>query len=41
MMKFISSNAIGHGKQGYEKYKKQILDLPNQYLKPKLLSKNN
>jgi thiamine-monophosphate kinase len=33
------SNAIGYGKQGYELYKKQIFDLPNQYLKPKLLSK--
>lgn len=33
------SDAIGHGKQGYELYKKQIFDLPNQYLKPKLLSK--
>ena len=32
------SNALGLGKQGYERYKKQILDLPNQYLKPKLLS---
>ena len=32
------SNVLGLGKQGYEKYKKQILDLPNQYLKPKLLS---
>ena len=35
------SNAIGLGKQGYEKYAKQIPDLPNQYLKPKLLSKNS
>ena len=32
------SNALGLGKQGYERYKKQILDFPNQYLKPKLLS---
>ena len=34
------SNALGLGKQGYERYKKQILDFPNQYLKPKLLSIN-
>ena len=32
------SNALGLGKQGYERYKKQILNFPNQYLKPKLLS---
>ena len=32
------SNTLGLGKQGYESYKKQILDFPNQYLKPKLLS---
>ena len=32
------SNALGLGKLGYERYKKQILDFPNQYLKPKLLS---
>ena len=32
------SNTLGLGKQGYERYKKQILDFPNQYLKPKLLS---
>ena len=32
------SNALGLGKQGYERYKKHILDFPNQYLKPKLLS---
>ena len=32
------SNSLGLGKQGYERYKKQILDFPNQYLKPKLLS---
>lgn len=33
------SNKLGLGKKGFELYKKQILDLPNQYLKPKLLSK--
>lgn len=33
------SNTLGLGRLGYKKYKKQILDLPNQYLKPKLLSK--
>ena len=32
------SNTLGLGRQGYEKYKKQIFDLPNQYLKPKLLT---
>ena len=32
---------MGLGKKGYIKYKKQILDLPNQYLKPKLLSKDS
>ena len=35
------SNKLGFGKKGYELYKKQILDLPNQYLKPKLLSKES
>ena len=32
------SNILGLGKLGYEQYKKKILDLPNQYLKPKLLN---
>ena len=32
---------LGLGKLGYEQYKKKILDLPNQYLKPKLLSKDS
>ena len=35
------SNKLGLGKQGYELYNKQMLDLPNQYLKPKLLSKES
>ena len=39
--KIYISNNVGLGKKGYIKYKKQILDLPNQYLKPKLLSKDS
>tara|TARA_A100000164_G_scaffold382073_1_gene437959 strand:- start:20809 stop:21699 length:891 start_codon:yes stop_codon:yes gene_type:complete len=35
------SNILGLGKLGYEQYEKKILDLPNQYLKPKLLSKDS